>query len=412
MSTPILAVVANPQQSGGAQRRLESITAISRYLGYRVEVVQPTVSLSPRRSRGALSVIPDLCRGGVVPEALAWDPNPVLDAVIGMCPRVVVYQTTRARHPALVRALDRSRATGRAAGEVVQVVDLVDRLGVSYRQRAKSGSALARCGFRALATGHSRTESRLVATSTANDGRLRVVVAGYREGRQLGVDWIPNVLPGDTVQNDARHHNKPEAGTGGDRPAIEPKPFDAVFFGTLSYRPNVEALRQLDSWIDESPHPAPSVMVAGRNPTAEVEELCRRRSWTLEPDYPSVSWLAERAAVAVAPLASTSGIQNKVMEAARAGMAQVVTSAAMAGYDPGLPLEPMDSGPAFVNEIRRLRHDRATAVTQVEAVRSHLASFYSVQAVAGRWARILDPKPDCDGGTEAKRKAAGASKRH
>lgn len=380
--SPVVAVVANPKRSGGARRRLESIVALSEHLGCQVEVFQPT--LSPGR-RGTAAAVTDLISGQAVPEVLAWNPEPVVRGLVRLAPDIVVYQTTRSLHPAVTGAMG---DTGRSKVEApVQIVDLVDRLSISYRQRARAGTAMLNPAFRLLATVHERAELRLVASAPSGTG-LPMVAAGHREAVDLGIPWIPNIPP-------SAAPSPPGLGPIPDDGRLGPaNRHDAVFFGTLDYRPNVEALNTLHRWVAEDGGRPPSVLVAGRNPSPEVRELCRVNGWTLESDFPSVPELARRAAVAIAPLQSTSGIQNKIMEAAQAGLPQVVTSAAVAGYHPDIPLPVVDTGPGFLAELRRLVDHPAAVRTQVAAVRRHLAETISVEAVAPRWGRLLEPRPD------------------
>jgi hypothetical protein len=380
--SPVVAVVANPKRSGGARRRLESIVALSEQLGCRVEVFQPTLSPSPR---GMAAAVTDLIRGQAVPEVLAWNPEPVVRGLVRLAPDIVVYQTTRALHPAVTGAM---RGAGRSkVGTPVQIIDLVDRLSISYRQRARAGAAALNPAFRVLATAHERAELRLLASAPSETG-LPIVAAGYREATDLGIHWIPN-MPPPTAPNPQGPGPIPDDGRRG--PGNR---HDAVFFGTLDYRPNIEALQTLHRWVAEDAGQPPSVLVAGRNPSAEVRELCRINGWTLELDFASVPELARRAAVAIAPLQSTSGIQNKIMEAAQAGLPQVVTSAAAAGYHPAIPLPIVDTGPAFLAELRHLVNHPAAVQTQVAAVRRHLTETISFEAVAPRWGRLLEPGPD------------------
>src|SRR6185369_16231898 len=106
-------------------------------------------------------------------------------------------------------------------------------------------------------------------------------------------------------------------------------PFDMLFFGTLTYPPNVEGLRQLARWWPTlvARRPDVTLLVAGARPGSEVVGLCERHGWALEPDFDSVASLCRRARVAIAPLPFAAGVQTKVLEAAAAEIPQVVTSA-------------------------------------------------------------------------------------
>lgn len=397
-----VAIIANPKRSGGAERRLESVVELCRQVELVAEVLRPHLSFRPLTAGRSL---PAIVRARAVPEVLAWDTRPIVSRLGQLAPALLVYQTLRSVHPEVTAAVaDLARTTGRTP---VQVIDYVDRLSGSYRQRARLAGSTGRVPYQLLAAMHARVERHTLA-SARSPGTI-TITAGFGEAVGLGAHWIPNLYfhpvaqvqaGAPTVTESAPERSTPAApspelvradiepgeGAEGERFNVH----DAVFFGTLDYGPNVEALVALGRWVSEGAGPAPTVLVAGRHPTRQVRDLCRRYGWSLASDFPTTNWLAERARVAIAPLQSGTGIQNKVMEAAAAGMAQVVTSTALAGYDPGIPLDPCDRGDRFLNEIQRLANDAAAAAVQVETVRRHLSDTVGAEAVARRWARLLN----------------------
>jgi hypothetical protein len=168
---------------------------------------------------------------------------------------------------------------------------------------------------------------------------LVTVLAGYEDAAELGVEWVPNVV------------EPPSA------PAGVPSPdHDLLFFGNLSYPPNVAALSALRAmWPDLlAARPGTTVLVAGAHPTAPVRALVEAAGWTLVPHFDDLGALCARSRLAVVPLEHATGIQNKVLEAAAAGMAQVITPEAAAGFPPDAPFGPVPLGPAFVDEVVRL----------------------------------------------------------
>lgn len=263
-----------------------------------------------------------LRRGEIVPEAMVWSGSRIRAQLEELQPDVVIMQTARAYREELVE------------GPWVPILDLVDRLSMSYRQRANLASSPAkRRLLSGLALAHERFESN---ARTRVDN---VVTAGWGDAAALGATWIPNLL--DPSQRPRRNRTKP---------------YDAVFFGSLGYAPNVEALR----WLAEGEPTARAelrVLVAGHAPTDEVKELCARRGWGLVEDYPSNDWLAEQATISLAPLQSTAGIQNKVLEAAVLGLPQVATRPALAGMAEGFPAVIADTPAEFVAQARRLVDD-------------------------------------------------------
>jgi hypothetical protein len=300
-----------------------------------------------------------------VPEALAWNVADVARDLASVDPELIVLQTARAVHPGLT---ERHNQTSPASTTPAIVLDLVDQLSTSYRQRANQSNLVAAQAFRLLAASHERFENNL------RQWEWPTLAAGYREAETLDVAWIPNVVQGfdDT------------------RPAPwSERPFDVVFFGTLSYQPNVEALEQLGHWIRKIGWSG-SVLVAGRHPTAEVTDLCRSNGWTVVADFASTHWLADQARLAIAPLQSTAGIQNKVLEAGQVGLAQVVTSAAIAGMDPGIPLSGANDAVSFFSQIDRLLAEPHEADAQVQLMRQYLRTNLMAEAVAPRMLELLD----------------------
>ncbi|WP_043343383.1 TIGR03087 family PEP-CTERM/XrtA system glycosyltransferase [Belnapia moabensis] len=110
----------------------------------------------------------------------------------------------------------------------------------------------------------------------------------------------------------AQDHPDPYAGAA---PAM-------VFTGTMSYRPNVEAV----SWFATEVLPRlraappvglapPSFWIVGANPTPGVQALAELPGVRVTGPVPDVRPYVAHAAVAVAPLRIARGIQNKVLEA-------------------------------------------------------------------------------------------------
>jgi hypothetical protein len=306
-----------------------------------------------------------ITRGRATPERLAWSGRRLRADLAAVRPDLVVVVSARAYdHVA-------------TAGDWGVVVDLVDDLERSYRDRADlATSPLTRRGYQVLATAHRRVGRRLC------DGRVHTVVAGWRDARQLDAEWIPIVC------NPAL---RPISGIAPDR--------DVLFFGTLRYAPNVDALERLGRmWPTVlNARPATTALVAGSAPTARVRELCATHGWELVADFASLPEVAARARLAVAPLDRTAGIQIKVLDAASLGMPQVVTTAALEGYAPDFPLTPHDDDSAFAAEIVRLLQDPQLTARQAHETRHHVHETYSVGAWQHQAAGLL-PDPAQVGG--------------
>ena len=107
-----------------------------------------------------------------------------------------------------------------------------------------------------------------------------------------------------------------------------------VFSGTMWYFPNVDAAQ----WLVHEVLPLirrhrtrTKLMIVGARPVAEVRRLATIPGVTVTGEVPSVHEYVARAAVAVAPMRSGSGIQFKVIEAMAAGTPVVATPTATAG---------------------------------------------------------------------------------
>ncbi len=108
-----------------------------------------------------------------------------------------------------------------------------------------------------------------------------------------------------------------------------------VFCGVMDYAPNVQGAvwmaRHVWPLVRER-HPAARLMLVGANPVRDVRRLADvDSSIVVTGTVPAVQPYLWDAAVAVAPLHTARGVQNKVLEAVAAGLPCVVTSAVEQG---------------------------------------------------------------------------------
>ncbi|MCS6921853.1 MAG: TIGR03087 family PEP-CTERM/XrtA system glycosyltransferase [Elioraea sp.] len=171
-----------------------------------------------------------------------------------------------------------------------------------------------------------------------------------------------------------------------------PNPFEhpgphIVFTGAMGYRPNIEAV----TWFAEAvlpllaAHPpAPAFHIVGANPAPAVRALAARPNVFVTGTVPDVRPYLARADVAVAPLLTARGIQNKVLEAMAMAVPVVATPQAFEGVraEPGRDLLVAEGAEGF-----------ARAVAEV------LAGAHPALGVRGRaavraghdWAAMLRP---------------------
>lgn len=333
----------------GEVRRVASWRAIFEAAGASVaDVAVPRGRVPSGRALG------HVLRGSTVPETLAWSWSHVGDSLRRLRPRVVIVVSSRAYRPEV------------ASGPWRTVLDLVDRLDRSYADRAALLGPVRGAGYRQLSWAHARAQRHAPHPST------RLVAAGWRDARDLGAEWVPIVV--DPALG--------EAGGAADH--------DLCFVGTLGYPPNVEAIRRLDrlwSSIAER-RPSTTMLVAGSSPTPAVRAICARRGWRLLADFADVGAVMARGRCAVAPLGHTAGMQIKVLDAAALGLPQVVTSAALEGFAPGFPVQPVDRDADLVSEIVRVLSDERTARQQAAVARDQVTRDYGA-AHWSEWARAL-----------------------
>jgi hypothetical protein len=352
MTATVALLSLGRKQGMGEARRVDSLRAIFEAAGASVEHVALLADhhLSARRPP-ALAQATDVVFGRAMAENLAWSLPSVRRTLRDLRPDAVVSITARAFHPAL-----------RTSAPLV-ILDYVDRLAASYRDRSAVEQSLGRRWlYRALASTSARFEG-------GRPREVRRIAAGWSDAALLDAEWVPNVI------------EIPREPAPDERPA-----YDVLFFGNLAYPPNVSAVRLLaELWPDiTARRPGTSVLVAGANPAAEVRATASRLGWKLRAAFDDVVTLCRSARVAVAPLIHAAGIQNKVLEGAAAGVAQVATPQAVAGFKPPLPIRVAEGG-AFADAVVDLLNDDRGRAREAAAAHDHVAAHY-VPAAWADWA--------------------------
>lgn len=111
-------------------------------------------------------------------------------------------------------------------------------------------------------------------------------------------------------------------------PHAEVRQPTVVFTGVFSYGPNDEAARWLVDrvWpMVRAAAPDTTMQLVGREPSRSLERHCAAAGVEVTGQVPDVRPYLWRATVAVAPLHTSRGTQNKVLEAVAAGLPAVVT---------------------------------------------------------------------------------------
>lgn len=326
----------------GNRNRLETWQALGAAAGADVQ----TVDLAAVRCHlSDVRRAPRLLGGVIVPEALSWSGAALTRRL--RAGATTVFITARSFDPVLVPP----------GGTVV--LDLVDRLSESYRLRsALSSRLLPRLLYDGLQGPMRRFEAR-------ERPDTRLVAAGRADAADLDAGWVPNLLP-------SPPQTRPDGARG----------TDLLFHGSLGYPPNVEAVHQLRAlWPAlQALRPGTTATIAGAAPSDALARLVQGTpGWTLQRDFPDLSSLLAGARVAVAPLLSATGLQNKVLEAASAGLPVVVTPAVARGFDPAFPalVAPPDRMAAA---LAQLLDDKLARRRLGEAGRAHVGQHYTVAA--------------------------------
>lgn len=305
----------------GERRRVAGWRSVLEELGFEVR------EIALRREHPARFELPirtavAILRGTAQPEALSWSFPSLQRRLRALDPRVVVAVSGRAFHPDL-------EADHR-------ILDYVDRLSVSYRDRAGHSSRAGATAFSLLSLAAARFERK--------SHRLQVlhVAAGTTDAAALRATFVPVV--GSFDQRDT--------------PATRLRTVDVTFIGTLTYPPNVAAVEALAQWWPEviAVRPGTTLRVAGASPSPTTTALVSAFGWDLLADFEDLRTVLAATTIAVAPLPFASGIQIKVIDAAIAGVPQVVTPSAVQGLPPGAPALVADET-HFVEAMIRLLED-------------------------------------------------------
>jgi sugar transferase (PEP-CTERM/EpsH1 system associated) len=188
-------------------------------------------------------------------------------------------------------------------------------------------------------------------------------------------------------------------------PALaEPAP-NLVFTGQMDYAPNIAAVQRMARAIMPEVRrflPAARFHIVGRAPSHEVLALDGTNGTCVVGEVPDTRpWLAG-ADIVVAPLTIARGVQNKVLEAMAMARPVILSPAAATGIDARSNghFVIARSDAAFVADILRLTHDKATARELGEEARRFVLETMS-------WPAMLSALPAIMGlGEGARRDAA------
>jgi glycosyltransferase involved in cell wall biosynthesis len=229
------------------------------------------------------------------------------------------------------------------------VLDMVDVDSQKWTALAATSSGLRRWIY--------RREGRLLSAfeaEAAHRSGVTTVINAREQASLLNIAPAANVR---VVSNgiDAAGFRPPAPAAPGAR---------VVFVGVLDYRPNEEGAL----WMARNVWPAvrcrrpdARLVLVGANPTAAIRQLpSEDASIEVTGTVPDVRPHLWDAAVAVVPLATARGLQNKVLEAIAAGLPAVVTPVVREGLPPLVD-------PACI--VAKEANDFADAIVSLLAIR-------------------------------------------
>jgi len=158
-----------------------------------------------------------------------------------------------------------------------------------------------------------------------------------------------------------------------------------VFTGTMDYRPNVEAVTWFvrDVWPGlRRSAPAATFTIVGRDPARPVRQLADVPGVRVTGAVPDVRPYLAAASVALAPLRTARGIQNKILEAMAAGRPVVASSPALEGLDVNVGQEALraDSPEEWQAAILGLAASAPRRLAMGRAARARVVADYTWDA--------------------------------
>jgi len=155
-----------------------------------------------------------------------------------------------------------------------------------------------------------------------------------------------------------------------------------ILSGNMSYAPNIHAVKwfvQNCLPIIQQIIPEVCLMIAGANPSKEVRSLEKIAGVIVTGFINSMPETLRQANVAIAPMQSGSGMQNKILEAMASGLPVVTTTLGLGSLraDPGKEIILADTPEDFAKAAITLLQDNALAKDIGHNARKFVLDNYS-----------------------------------
>jgi sugar transferase (PEP-CTERM/EpsH1 system associated) len=284
-------------------------------------------------------------------------------------------------HTEFVRA---TPATVRLNG-VPKVYDAVDSLALAYRRSIIAPFISPKQRFVALLEWLKlrHYEKRIL------DSYQRIIVSSTLDGKELSFPRKSETTKTriDVLSNGVDltyfHYNLPQRN---EKQKI-------IFLGKMSYYVNVASVQwfiRLVYPLIQQAIPEVRFQIVGRDPTKEILKLGNIQGVEVTGEVPDVRPFLESATVAICPMVSGSGIQNKLLEAFAAGVPCVATGLALGSLqvEHGHHVQRAETPDDFAHSVLTLMHDEHLREFQSRSARQYVEEYHCWDIQAARLEEI------------------------
>jgi polysaccharide biosynthesis protein PslH len=311
----------HPATRGDQRRVLHIVTGLAR----RTEVTLVCFGTGPPLPGPGERVRVVSVRRGLLPAlaANATAPDPrlpaqvrlYLDARLG---RAAAREIARGPAPVLHATLARMAPYLALRGAAHRHLDLIDALGVNMADRAAHAPARTRAAF--------ALEARLL---RRHEARAAAAADSYSLVAADDLARAPELARAAIVPNGVDVATFPFAEPRGRGPTL-------LFFGNLGYFPNVAAAHFIAHAVlprVRAREPHARLRLAGQRPSAAIRRLARVEGVDVVGPVTAMAVELHRAAVAIVPMTTGTGMKNKLLEAFCAGTPVVTNRRGALGID-------------------------------------------------------------------------------